>query len=171
MQPILRPGILKIKMDIMNEKDIKTRLDTLKVPEAVDPGGQKQLKFAVLSARKSARLSLWIMALPAIILLGAICDPLFHILLPPWSLMKEYGPHWPLWLRIAIFTGTVMVFPLIAVFVNLLSIIWFQYDRQQKVLSMSIRLKPVNLVIITIAGLLAALFIGHAIADSIAGHD
>ena len=64
-----------------------------------------------------------------------------------------------------------MVFPLIAVILNVLAITWLQYDREQKVLNISIRIKTINLIIIIVAGLVALLFIGHSIADSIAGAD
>jgi hypothetical protein len=77
----------------------------------------------------------------------------------------------PLNLRIAIFVTTVMVFPLIAVILNILAITWLQYDKQQKILNICIRIKTMNLIIIIVSGLLAFLFIGHAIADYIARAD
>jgi hypothetical protein len=155
----------------MSKKDIKSRLENLAVPEAADPADQKIIKLAILSARSSAQTSVWLLAVPAVILLGAMFDSLLHISLPPWSWIKDNGQYWPLWLRVTLFTTVVMVFPVIAVLLNVLSIIWFSYDRAQKVLNISIKLKTVNLVIIIIAGVLAALFIGHAIADTIAGHN
>ena len=156
----------------MKKEDIKNRLENLNVPEAPDsPQHQKQLKLAVLSAKKSAQASIWLLGIPAIVLLGAMFDSLLHVPIPPWSLIKTYGPSWPLWLRISVFATTVMVLPLIALLLNVLSIIWLQYDRNQKILNISIRLKTINLIIIAIAGLLAFLFIGHAIADWIAGND
>jgi len=54
---------------------------------------------------------------------------------------------------------------------NLLSIVWFQYDRRQQVLHIAVRLKKANIIIMLIAGTLALLFIGHSIADNITGHD
>ena len=155
----------------MANKDIKTRLENLNIPEARLPGDQKQIKLAVMSAKKSAQASLWLLSLPVLLLLSAMLDSFWHISVPPWSLLKTYSHFWPLWVRMTVFITAVMVIPLVALLLNMLSIIWLQYDRGQKVLNISIRIKPVNIIIIIIAGLLAALFIGHAIADSIAGHD
>lgn len=149
---------------------METRLQNLNIPEAPQSGQhQKQLKFALMNARKSATTSLWLLSVPFVMLLGAVLDSAWNISLPPWSLLKTYGQLWPLWLRMAIFVTTVMILPLLALLMNILSVLWVNYNREQKVLHIAIRMKTANIIIIVVAGLLAFLFIGHAIADSIAG--
>jgi len=173
MQPNQGKCILTLdKNIIMKNDDVENKLQNLKVPEVQLPDEhQKELKLALLSAKQSAQVSVWLLCIPFSVLLGAIFDSVWNISIPPWSLLKTYGHFWPLWLRMSVFITTVMVLPLVALLLNILSIIWFQYNRTQKVLNISIRIKPINLVIIAVAGLLAFLFIGHAIADSIAGHN
>jgi hypothetical protein len=63
-----------------------------------------------------------------------------------------------------------IVFPLIAAFINILAVTWFEYDKKQKILNISIRLKTVNIIIIIVTTIIALLFIGHTIAEWISGN-
>ena len=147
------------------------KLENLNPPQTPSLENQPQLKLSILNAKKSARASLFLLAIPFSILGSALIETLFKVALPPWSWLKTYNPQLPLWERQFIFVTIVIVCPLIALALNILSIVWLQYDKAQKVLHISIRLRTVNTIIIIIAGLLAFLFIGHAIADWIAGKD
>lgn len=153
----------------MNQDELEKKLENLSTPKMPSISHQWQLKLAILSAKKSAWAALWLMLAPFLILGSALLQSLLNISIPPWSWMQEYSPHWPLWVRFGIFVTVVMIFPLLAVLLNVLSIIWLQYDRTQRVLHISIRLRLVNIIIILVAGLLALLFIGHTIADYLAG--
>jgi hypothetical protein len=156
----------------MKNKDLETRLQSLNIPDAPPAGHhQRQLKFALVNAKKSARTSLWLLSVPFVMLSGAVLDSVWNISVPPWSLLKAYGHLWPLWIRMSIFVTTVMILPLIALIINILAVLWVNYDKEQKVLNIAIRMKTVNIIIIAVAGILAFLFIGHSIADSIAGHE
>jgi len=62
-----------------------------------------------------------------------------------------------------------IVFPLVAGFINILAITWIEYDKKKKVLNISIQIKTVNIIIITATTIIALLFIGHSIADWISG--
>ena len=62
-----------------------------------------------------------------------------------------------------------IVFPLVAGFINILAITWFEYDKKKKVLNISIQIKTVNIIIITVTTIIALLFIGHSIAEWISG--
>ncbi len=154
----------------MEKDNIKTRLENLNIPE-VPPPIQQQLKLAIINSKKSLQISLWLLGIPFLVLFSAMLESFFHLLLPPWSWIKTYDHFWPVWLRVGIFTTTVIVLPSIAALLNLLSIVWFQYDRRQQVLHIAVRLKKANIIIMLIAGTLALLFIGHSIADNITGHD
>jgi hypothetical protein len=153
----------------MNADDLEKKLEHLSTPQVPPMQHQWQLKFAILSAKKSAKAALWLMLIPVLMLGTGLLQSQYDILIPPWSWLVEYSPGWPVWIRFGVFAIVVIIIPLIAVLLNLLSIIWLEYDRPQKVLHISIRMRPLNLLIIAIAGLLALLFIGHTIADSVAG--
>ena len=151
--------------------NLEKRLENLNLPKIPELKDQQQVKLSILNARKSARIGLFMLAIPFLILAGAFIETLFKVAIPPWSWLKAVNPSLPVWMRVSIFVIIVIILPLTALVINILSITWFNYDKKQKVFSVSVKFKTVNLIIIAIAKVLALLFIGHAIADWIAGHD
>ena len=158
-------------LNAMQKDDIKTRLENLNLKEVTPRAEGQKIKLAIISSKKSLSISLWLLSVPFILFFSAMLEPVFHILVPPWSLLKAYGHLWPQWVRIAVFATVVIIIPLIAAGINLLAIVWFDYDRKHKVFHIAIRVKLANIIILLIAGVLALLFIGHSIADSLAGHN
>jgi hypothetical protein len=153
----------------METNDLEKNLDKLSIPNIPQSDNQRQLKFAIISAKKSAKATLWLMLIPVIVLASGVLQGLMNISIPPWSWMQHYLPFLPVWARFGIFAGVVIIIPLIVVILNVLSVVWLQYDKKHEVLNISIRMRPINIIIIAIAGLIALLFIGHTIADYIAG--
>lgn len=149
----------------MNTDDLEKKLDSLNMPKVPAMQHQIPAKLAILNAKKSARATLWLMMIPVLMLGSALVQTWFHVNLPPWVWLQKNGQHWPTWIRFGIFALVVIVIPLVVVFLNLLSIIWLQYDRKQRVLHISVRIRLFNIIIIIIAGLFALLFIGHTIAE------
>jgi hypothetical protein len=152
----------------MKGDDLEKRLENLNVTSVVPPE-MRELKLAIVNAKKSARLSLWLLCIPFLVLLGALIDSLFHISLPPWSILKQYGGAWPVWMRVSIFITVLIVIPSAAVLLNLLAILFVHYDRKQKVLHIAVRFKRINIIILLIAGIIAILFIGHSLAEWLTG--
>lgn len=155
----------------MKPDDIDKKLKNLAVPSVPPPVNREQVKLAIISSKKSARISLWLLATPVLVLLGGVCESAFNVLLPPWSIIKTYGHFWPAWVRMLVFVTVLIVLPLSAALVNLLSVLWINYDRSQKVLNIAIRVKKINIIILFAAGLLALLFIGHAVGELMSGHE
>ena len=153
----------------MNEDDLKKKLENLSKPQLPQLQHQWQLKLTILSAKKSARASLWLLLIPFLVFISRVFQDILNVPIPPDSWLEIYSRQWPLWLRITIFITIVIVIPLIAVILNLFSIIWLQYDREQKVLNISIRIRTINLIIIIVSGLVALLFIATTITDSVTG--
>jgi len=153
----------------METNDLENKLNALNIPNIKMSMNQHQLKLAIMSAKKSATTALWLMLIPFIVLGSGIVQSLLHISVPPWSWMQTYLPHFPVWVRFGIFATVVIIIPLVAVILNVLSIVWLQYNKKEQILNISIRIRTLNIIIIVIATLIAFLFIGHTIADWIAG--
>lgn len=153
----------------MESDELKNKLENISVPKLSSLQHKEDLKLTILSTKKSANLSFVLLSIPAIILLGAISQSAFHILLPPWSWMVKYGYLMPLWLRMLIYIMVLIVLPIVAAFLNILSVVWCKYDKEKKVLNIAIRLKTLNIVIIAVTAIIALLFIGHTIAEWITG--
>ena len=151
----------------MNNKPIglEHQLENIDVPEVTPLYHQQQLKLTILNAKKSATISLWLLIVPFVVLFGGFMQSAFHIMLPPWSWLVKYSPLMPLWLRLGIFVSVVIIIPLIAVFINVLGVLWFKYDKAEHVLQIAVRMRRTNVIIITIAAILALLFIGHTITQ------
>jgi hypothetical protein len=145
----------------MNKDDFEKKLENLSKPQLPQTHHQQQLKLSILSAKKSARASLWLLLIPFLIFIGRLLQDIFNIPIPPGSWLQAL----PSSLRITIFIIIVIVIPLTTVILNLLSITWLQYDREQEVLNISIRMRMINLIIIIVAGLVALLFIAVMITD------
>lgn len=150
----------------MNKKSagLEQQLENMDVPK-VNPLHQQQLKLTILNAKKSATISLWLLIIPFILLLGDIIQFAFHIMLPPWSWLAKYSPLMPLWLRLTISISIIIIIPLIVVLINILGVLWFKYDKTEHVLQIAVRMRRTNIIFIVIAGILALLFISHAITE------
>ena len=151
----------------MNKKSVglEQQLENIDVPEVTPLHHQRQLKLTILNAKKSATISLWLLVVPFVLLFGGFMQSAFHIMLPPWSWLVKYSPLMPLWLRLGIFVSVVIILPLTAVFINVLGVLWFKYDKAEHVLQIAVRMRRTNVIIITIAAILALLFIGHTITE------
>ena len=149
----------------MEKDDLEKNLENISIPQLPPLKHQHQLKLSILSARKSAWAGLWLLLIPFLLFASAFLRQVMHISVPPDSWFESYSSQWPSWLRITAFLTIMIVLPLIAVIINLLSIVWLQYERDQKVLNVSIRLRAINLIIIIGAGLVALLFTVVMITD------
>lgn len=151
----------------MNNKSIglEQQLENIDVPEVTPLHHQQQLKLTILNAKKSATISLWLLVVPFVVLFGGFMQSAFHIMLPPWSWLVKYSPLMPLWLRLGIFVCVVIILPFVAVFINVLGILWFKYDKTEHVLQIAVRMRKTNVIIITIAAILALFFIGHTVTE------
>ena len=155
----------------MKSDDLENKLENISSPQLPSLQHQEKLKLSILSAKKSSWASLILLAFPFFVFLGGIFESAFHVLLPPWSWLVRYSPLWPVWLRMLVYVMILIVFPLVAGFINILAITWFEYDKKKKVLNISIQIKTVNIIIIAVTTIIALLFIGHSIAEWITGEE
>ncbi|HVX26364.1 MAG TPA: hypothetical protein VHB70_08490 [Parafilimonas sp.] len=144
---------------------LEEQLENMEVPGIKSAQHRQDLKLTIINTKKSARISLWLLLLPVLILLEGFIESAFHVFLPPWSWIIKYTPVMPVWLRVAIFTFVLILIPTIAVLINVLGILWFRYDKAEHVLHIAVRMRRINVIIIVVAGILALLFIGHSIAE------
>ena len=155
----------------MESDELEKKLENISTPKLPPLQHQEKLKLSILSAKKSSRASILLLAFPFIVFLGGIFESAFHVLLPPWSWLAKYSPLWPLWLRMLVYIMILIVFPLVAAFINILAITWFEYDKKRKVLNISVQFRTVNLVIIIVTITIALLFVGHSIAEWVSGRE
>jgi hypothetical protein len=151
----------------MVPEELENKLETLPIPNLDNVTHQSHIKLAILNARKSSKLSFYLFLIPLLILGSALLQSILKVSVPPWSLLQKYSPQLPQWMRIGIFTVVLIIIPAIIFFVNLLSILWIRYDKVQKIIHISIKLRMSNLIFLILSFLLAILFLGHTIVESI----
>jgi hypothetical protein len=149
----------------MEKDDLEKNLENISIPQLPALKHQQQLKLSILSARKSARAGLCLLLVPFLLFASAFLRQVMNITVPPDAWFERYSLQWPSWLRTTAFLTIMIVLPLVAVIINLLSIVWLQYERGEKVLNVSIRMRTINLIIIIGAGLVALLFTVVMITD------
>lgn len=149
----------------MNKDALEKKLENISLPQLPPLQHQQQVKLSILSAKKSAKISLWLLLIPFLFFVSAFLHQQMSISLPPDSWLQQHRLQLPAWLRIAIFAAVMIFIPLIAVVLNLISLIWVQYEKEKKIFNFSGRLKTTNLIIVIIAGAVAFLFLVVMITD------
>jgi hypothetical protein len=141
----------------MDKERLEDYLKTIPKPEPALPEEQQVLKIALLSARKSSRIGLLLVGLPGVVVLLFIFQQTFLV---------PVTVRWP---------GAIFIFsfligsPLLAVFLNLLSLCYFHYDKERKEFHMTFRIRWWNILITLAGGGLATFFILQLLAGSIPG--
>ena len=145
----------------MDTHEFENKMKTLEKPEAGSIQPPKEIKLAILNARRSAWVSVWFIVLPLIFFLAMIMKHEFNIdlgillIIANMITALDSSPQTK-WLEIIILAGL----PAIAVAMNALAITYFAYERISRSLLITIKLKPVNLAIIIIStGVLGILFL------------
>ena len=116
------------------------------------------MKSLSATAKKFTSVSLLILMIPFLFFVSRLLQQLSISILPDgW--VEKFSQNWSSWLRIIVFAAVVIILPLIAVILNLLSLIRLQNDKEQT----GIRL--INFIVITVAGLMVLLFTTVMLAD------
>jgi membrane protease YdiL (CAAX protease family) len=117
------------------------------------------MKSLTATAKKFTSVSLLIMLIPFLFFVSRVLQQLLSIPVLPDAWLEKFSQDWPAWLRIVVFAAIVIMLPLTAVILNLLSLIRLHHHKEEK----GIRL--INFIVITVAGLMALLFTTVMLAD------
>ena len=116
------------------------------------------MKSLSATAKKFTSVSLLILMIPFLFIISRLLEQLSIPILPD-AWLEKFSQNWSSWLRIILFAAIVILLPLIAVILNLLSLIWLQNDKEQT------GIRSVNFIVITVAGLMVLLFTIVMLAD------
>jgi hypothetical protein len=150
----------------MNEEELTKKLEAMERPDLSSKLHQKQLKLVLLSARRSSRIGVVLIALPCLFMFGVILKYGFRIDIPVFGALEEY---------MAAVDRTVFRFvpplilvggPLAGLALNLLAVLHFQFDRQQRELQVTVKLKPVNLAIIGVCLFILAMICMYVVVEN-----
>ena len=144
----------------MENKDVENMLQHLQTPEPEKVVQHRALKIPLLSYRKSSKAGLWLLLIPFVFALTIF-------------LKMELGMEWGYLDRVRGFFSFIdnhMVltyliplvfvgFPLAAMIINGLAICHFQKDQQAKELLITVKYRPLNIVIFLLSFALIIYFL------------
>ena len=140
------------------ENDFEKKLGNLKTPGADQVKHQENLKIGLMNARKSSKIGLVFILVPAVFVLIAYIKFQFIMSIDfpatfQGILHKTDHANWLRWVVPIVF----LVIPILAVIINLLAISHFQVDKKSKevIITVQYRLKNLIILIISIAIILS----------------
>jgi len=133
----------------MEEKDFIDKMDRLKKPGFENNPPNNMLKLAIVNSKKSAAMGVWFLAVPLYFLLMVFTKYYFNVNLHVIDIFEDFIASLersPATKFIAplFFIGL----PIIGIVINSLSIMFFEYDKKQKRINVSIKLKWMNILIL-----------------------
>lgn len=152
----------------MEEKEFITKMNNLKKPDFDNVGSNKKLKLAIINSKKSAAMGVWFLVVPCYFLFMVFMKYYFNINLYLIDIFEDFIASLdksPLTKFIVpiFFVG----FPIAGIVLNLLSIMFFEYVKEQKQINVSIKLKPVNILLILISLTVVSIFVLYLITENL----
>jgi hypothetical protein len=154
----------------MDQEKLSEYLKTIPKPEPAIPPHQKILRVTLLTARRSSRIGMLLIGLPALVIILFILQNLFHFDIGFIRWLGRSASSLANPARALVVFIFIVGFPLIAVIINLLSLCYFQYDRQSKEFHITFKIRWWNIIITLIGGALASFYIVHLLADTLLGN-
>jgi lantibiotic transport system permease protein len=136
----------------MKENDFLKKMENLQKPEVNADASRKQVKLAIMNARKSAAWGVWFLVVPILFFVSIPIKELFH-----WKVgISENIINWMTRLDKSPSTGwltpvLLVLLPAVGAVVNLLAIMHFVYDKVTKELVVTIKMKWFNIVLAIIS--------------------
>jgi hypothetical protein len=153
----------------MNKENVEEYLKGVSKPILPASPQQEILKITLLNARRSSRIGLLLVALPAIVILLFIIKNLFHLNPGFTELIDKSASGLSIHTKAFLFFIFLVGFPMIAIVMNLLSIMYFQYDKEKMEFNITIKIRWWNIIITLLGAALACFYILHLLADSLLG--
>jgi lantibiotic transport system permease protein len=133
------------------ENDFEKRMEHLKTPDTTSVKHQEALKIGLVSAKKSSRIGFVFIIIPALFILVAFLKLKFlmsiDFTLTFESLMKADHLGSMEWIIPVVF----LLLPMLAIIINLLAVTHFNVNKETKELTISIRYRFRNLIVLVIS--------------------
>ncbi len=156
------------KENKMEEKEFINKMDNLKKPDFAVTDSNKKLKLAIVNSKKSAAMGVWLIVVPCYFLFMVFMKYYFNINLHVIDIFEEFIASLdksPLtkFITPLFFVGL----PIVCIIINLLSIMFFDYDKEQKQINVSIKLKLLNILLVIISLAVVSIFALYLITENL----
>ena len=152
----------------MEKNDLLNKMDNMKKPgfESIEP--DKRLLVAIVNSKKSAAIGMWLLVVPCFFLFMMLLKYFFNINLHVIDIFEDFIASLdklPVTKFIAplFFVGL----PIAGIILNLLSIMFFDYNKKQKRINISIKVKPLNILIVIFSIAVLSVFATYLITENL----
>lgn len=136
----------------MKQEDIETKLSSMDLPQQGNISHQKELKIPLLSYKRSSRVGLWLLVVPAMAAVTIVLryelglsSPLLDIIQSFFAAIDEHS--FLTYLIPFVFVGL----PSLVMIINFLSFCHFSIIEERKELLVTIKYRPLNIAIFLFA--------------------
>ena len=152
----------------MDEKEFINKMDILKKPGFENNPPNNMLKFAIVNSKKSAAMGVWFLVVPLYFLLMVFMKYYFNVNLHVIDIFEDFIASFDRSPATKFITPLFFIgLPLIGIVINLLSIMFFEYDKKQKQINISIKLKWINILILLVSLGVLSIFMLYLITENI----
>lgn len=152
----------------MEKNDLLNKMDNMKKPgfESIEP--DKRLQLAIVNSKKSAAIGAWLLVVPCFFLFMMLSKYFLNINLHVIDIFEDFIASldkFPVTKLIAplFFVGL----PIAGIILNLLSIMFFDYNKKQKRINISLKVKPLNILIIIFSIAVLSVFAIYLIKENL----
>ena len=151
----------------MQEKDFINKMENLKKPEINSDASQRQIKLALLNAKRSAAWGIWFLVIPAFFFCCVAIKYLFHWNwgvaggFLDWMADIDKSMSFPI-----VTIGLFIVLPAVGVVINLLAVTHFAYDNLTKELVVTLKVRWLNIALAAISICIIAIILLYAISEN-----
>jgi hypothetical protein len=150
----------------MDEEKVRKRLEGLEVPGVSGEASRRELRRALVGARRSSRIGIVLVAVPCLFLFGIVLRYGFGLVLPGFAAFEEWlarVDRMPVWRFVSplVLAGG----PIAALALNLLSLMHVQWDGAAKELRIAVRMRLFNLLIVAVCLVILGALLAHALAE------
>jgi len=152
----------------MDNDEFSKKLQKMHKPEINNPTHQVQLKITLLNTKRSARIGSLLIILPCLFLSAVLLKYFLHINLPSFSALEEWmAKKDQSVLMKALFPLLLIGAPILALILNLLSILHFSFDKKLNELIITVKLKWFNIIVSLICLLILFCFFLYAVGENL----
>ncbi len=152
----------------MEEDEFINKMDNLKKPGFSTKEPNKKLKLAIVNSKKSAAMGVWFLLAPCYFLLMIFMKYYFNVNLHVIDIFEDFIASMdrspvtkfipPLFF---------VVLPIAGIIMNLLSIMFFEYDKERKQINISVKLKLLNISLVILSSAIILIFAFYLITENI----
>jgi hypothetical protein len=152
----------------MEEKNFTKKLENMEKPGFKEVEPDKNLKLAIVGSKKSAAIGVWLLVVPCYFLFMVFVKYFFNINFRVIDIFEDFVASLDKSPVTKFITPLFFVgLPIAGIIINLLSIMFFEYDKDQKRINISIKLKPLNILLVVISGAVVSVFAIYLLTENI----